>query len=144
MKYCIVILLLFSFSVFAQEIVHIQSDKLTITGDGLEVPHYDDLYNEPVNPITIRFDINNIKSIIIIDQNAKNGKCGKFQKEKLFFLIFDDPGKNHRQVSTLIDGPCLIGTKLKLLLVVKTAEGIYYKNIIEANVRPLYLHSEYE
>lgn len=149
MKYFIFLILFHSFSLVAGEshpnkdaINHINSDKLSIIG--LDEIYYDNLILEPANPITIKFDLDNVESVIVTDENAKNAKCEKFRKQELFFLTFSDPSKNNKQISTRINGPCLVGKDLKLLLRVKTADGMYYKKTVKVKVKPIYINTEYE
>jgi len=77
MKSLIIILMLaFSQLLIASEIKYIQSGKLQIYGQGksniLQIKHYDRMMGiEPVNKITIEFDLDNVTAVIIHDIKTK-------------------------------------------------------------------------
>jgi len=116
-------------SLIAGDIKYVQSGKLRINGFGFI--HYDRMMGiEPANKITVEFDLDNVTAILITDMNAKNNKCGKKQKEKLFYLAFPKPEKNVKHIRTIINGPCLVDNEAILRLRVSTVGEKYYENII--------------
>ena len=78
--------------------------------------------------LTAKFDINNVQSIIISDENAVNNKCGRKQKRRLLHLHFSDPGKNQKEIMTRLEKPCFVGREAIYKLSVKTADNKHYYN----------------
>ena len=149
MKYIIVtIMLLFTLSLHANAVEYIRSDKLRITGDpanpdSLQRHYYGTMMGiEPVNNITVEFDINDVVGVNVIDMNALNNKCGKKKKHELFYLVFSDPEKNHKKIKSRINGPCLVEREAVLKLRVRTSNEKYYDNIIK--LRSLHHHIKSE
>ncbi len=86
--------------------------------------------------IFARFDINNVKKVLISDVYAQEGKCGSQQTEHLFYLAVN-PETNLKELATRIDKPCLVDRDAVLKLQVELGDGTRFYNTAKFTAHPL-------
>jgi len=107
--------------------------KLSITGEenNIWLKFYQLTINrgsENIIPLIAKFDLDHVRSVMIIDENAEKAICDKKQQVALLLLNFNNPDKNIKQIKTYINKPCFDGNKARFKLIVETSEGDYYTN----------------
>ncbi len=118
MKYHLagIILSICTIAIADDEVKYIQSDKLNISGvlkdqnpeNWLRDYGAMEPKKEKLIRITAKFDLENVRALIIADMNAVDKKCGPQQLDDLLYLSFD-PTKNIKRITTRIHKPCFAG-----------------------------------
>lgn len=123
------------------------SDRLTVipkTFDGKTgswLKHYDPSINKAI-PITIKFKVPKVKSILLTDLNASNKTCTGKPVENMLYLSFD-PDKNLQQITTRINKPCLIDRQAKLKVTILTKYGNRLYSVTHIPIDPLSTADQY-
>lgn len=133
MKYYLYLFLLLILSSAASaESLAIKDERLQInvTGVGKNPKSWlrhreDDKQNS--NLLNIRFNIENVRNILITDLNAVDNKCHKDSVQYPFFLELE-PNNNIHQIKTRIGYPCLSDRTAKLKLSITTHDDKRYYN----------------
>lgn len=111
----------------------IKTNKIMITGEKPDnwLKFYEYLLNrgqENIIPLIASINFNNVRSLILTDNNAEKNICGQKKPRILLLLSFNKPKKDITKIQTYINKPCLDGRKARFKLTVETIDGQYYTN----------------